>query len=66
MAVGAASILAKVIRDTAMAEFGRDHPHYKWSQNCGYGTKDHEAAIREHGLCDFHRKKKFTEKFRSK
>ena len=61
---GAASILAKVIRDQYMAELGLDHPHYKWSQNCGYGTKDHEAALREHGVCDLHRKK-FTTKFRS-
>lgn len=54
--VGAASILAKVIRDTYMAELGTDFPYYRWAKNAGYGTKDHTDAIRNNGSCLHHRK----------
>ncbi len=60
--VGAASILAKVIRDLYMIELGLDYLPYKWAQNAGYGTKAHEDALRYHGVSPVHRKK-FTEKF---
>ncbi len=60
--VGAASILAKVIRDLYMVELGLDYPHYLWKQNAGYETKDHAKAVLSHGLSPLHRKK-FTEKF---
>lgn len=53
--VGAASILAKVIRDNYMVEIGLDFLHYKWSQNAGYGTKDHVSAIRHFGPSPHHR-----------
>jgi ribonuclease HII len=54
--VGAASILAKVIRDTYMTELGSDYAHYQWSKNAGYGTKDHLDALRTVGACPHHRK----------
>lgn len=54
--VGAASILAKVIRDSYMAELGNDYAHYQWSKNAGYGTKDHLDALRAMGACPHHRK----------
>ncbi len=53
--VGAASILAKVIRDDFMAELGNDFPHYRWGSNSGYGSKDHQDAIQHMGPCSFHR-----------
>lgn len=60
--VGAASILAKVIRDTYMTELGWDYPAYRWSQNAGYGTKDHTDALRTYGGCSQHRRA-FTKSF---
>lgn len=53
--VGAASILAKVIRDEFMTELGKDFPYYKWDSNAGYGSKDHQEAIQRMGPCCFHR-----------
>lgn len=47
--VSAASIVAKVARDRAMAELHRVFPKYLWSQNKGYGTEAHRQAILAHG-----------------
>jgi ribonuclease HII len=54
--VGAASILAKVIRDTYMAELGTDYPHYLWAKNAGYGTQEHLDVLRSVGSCPLHRR----------
>lgn len=53
--VGAASILAKVIRDALMRELHERFPVYAWDSNKGYGSKAHIQAIREHGPCLHHR-----------
>jgi len=53
--VGAASILAKVIRDSLMEELHRHHPVYAWNSNKGYGSKEHIAALRLHGSTTHHR-----------
>jgi len=53
--IGAASIIAKVTRDTWMEEQHPDHPEYRWDSNKGYGSKDHTDAIRKHGLTSLHR-----------
>lgn len=53
--VGAASILAKVIRDSLMTELHADFPVYDWKSNKGYGSKTHIAALREHGPSVHHR-----------
>ncbi len=55
--VGAASILAKVIRDSFMAELGNDFPSYNWKNNVGYGSEEHRAAIIKEGPCFLHRTK---------
>lgn len=55
--VGAASILAKVIRDDYMAELGQDYPAYGWERNAGYGSKYHQEAIQRVGPCRLHRTK---------
>lgn len=54
--VAAASVIAKVRRDALMVELHGTHPHYGWDSNKGYGAAVHTAAIREHGLCDLHRR----------
>ncbi|MBI3004616.1 MAG: ribonuclease HII [Ignavibacteriales bacterium] len=54
--IAAASILAKVTRDRLMLEYHERFPLYGFDQHKGYATKQHLAAIREHGLCEIHRK----------
>lgn len=53
--IAAASILAKVTRDRYMVELDREYPMYGFGKHKGYGTKDHYAAIREHGMSPAHR-----------
>lgn len=59
-AIAAASILAKVSRDTYIEELCKEHPYlntnYDLLKNKGYGTPKHMAGIREHGISPFHRK----------
>ena len=54
--IGAASILAKVYRDTLMREYAKEFPEYGFEKNAGYGTAVHIQAIRETGICRIHRK----------
>lgn len=56
ISVGAASIIAKVYRDHKMCEFHEKFPIYGFNMHKGYGTKLHLAAIREHGVCEIHRR----------
>lgn len=55
-AIAAASILAKVERDTEMCRLAGQYPGYGFEKHKGYGTKAHYAAIEELGLCPIHRK----------
>lgn len=48
--VSAASIVAKWIRDEIMISLSKKYPQYLWDSNKGYGTRDHETAIRKFGL----------------
>lgn len=54
--IAAASILAKVTRDTLMADLGRDFPQYGWDRNAGYGTQEHQQALQIHGITPHHRR----------
>jgi len=56
--VGAASILAKVKRDTLMEDLGKkeEYSHYDWKNNAGYYSPSHRSGIVLHGPCDLHRK----------
>lgn len=51
----AASVLAKVARDTLMIALHEEHPVYLWSRNKGYASAVHRDAIRSHGLSAHHR-----------
>ena len=53
--ISAASIIAKVARDTELEQAALDYPGYGFEQHAGYGTKAHRAAIAELGLCAIHR-----------
>lgn len=54
LAIAAASIVAKVHRDRIMDEDPTGKA-YGWPKNKGYGTADHLAAIKEHGVAPGHR-----------
>jgi ribonuclease HII len=53
--VAAASIMAKVSRDRAMARYHRRFPQYGFDRHKGYGTPSHRAAIALHGPSEIHR-----------
>ena len=55
LSIAAASIVAKVVRDKAMARLARRYPAYGWDGNAGYGTAAHRAALDRHGACRHHR-----------
>ena len=54
--IAAASIVAKVIRDTYMELIGKKFEVYDWGKNSGYGTKNHLLALNKFGATPFHRK----------
>jgi len=56
LSIAAASIIAKVERDKIMRELAAEHPLYGWDHNVGYSTREHLAAIRQHGPTPYHRK----------
>ena len=55
LSIAAASIVAKVVRDRAMARLAARYPAYGWLANAGYGTVAHRAALRRVGPCRHHR-----------
>lgn len=55
LSIAAASIIAKVTRDRIMIEYDREYPHYGFAKHKGYGTKEHMAAIKNHGPSPIHR-----------
>jgi ribonuclease HII len=56
LSIAAASILAKVKRDTIMDQYHEQYPAYQFNKHKGYPTKLHRQCIREHGPCPIHRK----------
>ena len=57
MSIAAASILAKVTRDRMCEDMDKAYPLYGIAKHKGYGTKEHMAALREHGPSPIHRTK---------
>jgi ribonuclease HII len=56
LSISAASILAKTARDAHMRELDEKYPGYGLARHKGYGTRIHQQAIQELGLCEIHRK----------
>jgi len=54
--ISAASILAKVYRDSIMKKLHLDYPHYGWNTNVGYPTKSHYEGLEKYGYTCHHRK----------
>lgn len=55
LTIAAASIIAKVYRDTLMQELHELAPDYGFNTHVGYGTAFHRQAIKKFGLSKFHR-----------
>lgn len=54
-AVSAASIVAKVARDSYMHELSKKYPAYGFENHVGYGTTYHLEALTTYGITDIHR-----------
>lgn len=54
--ISAASILAKVARDSYMRDISSDYPQYDFAENKGYGTASHIEAVKQYGISNMHRK----------
>lgn len=55
-AIGAASILAKVMRDEEMELMSVLYPNYGFSEHKGYPTAMHRSALKQWGPCAIHRR----------
>jgi ribonuclease HII len=53
--VAAASVIAKVYRDTLMAELGESCPEFAFADNAGYPAPVHQQALAVHGPTQYHR-----------
>lgn len=56
LSIAAASIVAKVNRDRAMARYAAQYPGYGWERNQGYPTPEHRAGIARLGVTPLHRR----------
>jgi ribonuclease HII len=56
LSIAAASVIAKVVRDRAMAALALRYAGYGWERNAGYPTEQHRAALRLHGVTPHHRR----------
>lgn len=65
VSIAAASIIAKVYRDSIMRKLHLKYPKYNFFQNKGYGTKFHREALKIYGLSKIHRTSFNLEKFLS-
>jgi ribonuclease HII len=56
LSIRLASIVAKVTRDKKMVQLAKKYPEYGFEKHKGYGTKEHQKALGQFGLCEIHRK----------
>ena len=54
--IAAASIIAKVYRDSLMSSLDKYFPHYHFWLHKGYGTKQHFNCLDKYGPCSIHRR----------
>lgn len=55
LSISAASVLAKVYRDSIMESYHELYPDYDFSSHKGYGTRAHKEALAKYGACCIHR-----------
>lgn len=56
ISIAAASVIAKVTRDSMMYELDKKYPMYGYGSHKGYPTKKHIEAINKYGLIEGYRK----------
>ena len=56
LSIAAASVLAKTARDAFMKETETRYPGYGFKTNMGYGTPEHQKALKKLGVLPIHRK----------
>ncbi|MEW6264718.1 MAG: ribonuclease HII [Thermodesulfobacteriota bacterium] len=56
LSIGAASIVAKVVRDRLMTAYDRLYPGYGFAGHKGYATPEHLQALVQNGPCPLHRR----------
>lgn len=56
LTIGAASIVAKSIRDELMKHYATRYPEFGFETNAGYGTVKHKQALLKYGITPIHRK----------
>ena len=54
--IAAASIVAKVLRDSIMEVLDKKFPFYNWKQNKGYPDKSHLQTLLKHEVSPLHRR----------
>ncbi len=53
--IACASLIAKVTRDNYMVRLSKKYPEYEFHRHKGYGTKIHQARLKEYGSSNIHR-----------
>ncbi|MDJ0930304.1 ribonuclease HII [Breoghania sp.] len=56
LSIAAASIVAKVTRDRLMVRLAEEYPGYGFAAHKGYGTAQHQDALKRLGPCPHHRR----------
>ncbi|MGO8920145.1 MAG: ribonuclease HII [Stellaceae bacterium] len=56
LSIAAASVIAKVTRDRLMRRLAQRYGGYGWETNVGYGTPEHQQALKLLGLTPHHRR----------
>jgi len=54
--IAAASILAKVYRDSLMLRLHEEFPWFGWDTNVGYPTRQHYEGLQKRGITRYHRR----------
>ncbi len=54
--IAAASIIAKVFRDALMSRYAHEYPGYGFENHVGYGSAEHQDALKRLGICAIHRR----------
>jgi ribonuclease HII len=56
ISIAAASVVAKVYRDSRMCQLDREYPQYGLASHKGYSTPEHKQALLAHGPSPLHRR----------
>ena len=56
LSIAAARVIAKVTRDRLMRRLALRYDGYGWTTNVGYGTPEHQQALKLLGLTPHHRR----------